>query len=158
MSASKIARFSKKKREIFLQALSETGIVSTACSAAGIVRATAYKHKSEDVKFEAEWEDALESAVDAMEVEAHRRAVTGCLEPVFYQGEEVGHIRRYSDTLLMFLMKSRKPEKFRDNHSVELTGKDGAPINDCSAKERLIDMLDRLSDRMDNAQNTGEEK
>ena len=47
-------------------------------------------------------------------------------EPVYYQGEVVGQVQRYSDTLLMFLLKGRRPEKFKDR--TELTGKDGAPI------------------------------
>ena len=50
-----------------------------------------------------------------MELEARRRAVKGTDKPVFQRGEQVGTIREYSDTLLMFLLKANKPEKFRDN-------------------------------------------
>ena len=31
-----------------------------------------------------------------------------------YQGSQVGTVRRYSDTLLIFLLKGRRPEKFKD--------------------------------------------
>jgi hypothetical protein len=33
-----------------------------------------------------------------------------------------------SDTLLIFLLKSRDPARFRDYHSVEHTGRNGGPI------------------------------
>ena len=37
-------------------------------------------------------------------------------------------VKKYSDTLLIFTLKAHAPHKYRDNHSVELSGKDGAPI------------------------------
>lgn len=46
------------------------------------------------------------------EQEAHRRAVDGIDEPVFYKGDECGHIRRYSDRLLEFLLKADNPQKY----------------------------------------------
>ncbi len=49
---------------------------------------------------------------DALEDEAMRRAIDGVEKPVFRGGEVVGHVRDYSDSMLMFLLKSRKPEVF----------------------------------------------
>ena len=51
-------------------------------------------------------------------------------EPVFYQGQVVGHIRKYSDNLLMFLLKAHWPEKFRENVSIDqrVSGRDGGPV------------------------------
>jgi hypothetical protein len=37
---------------------------------------------------------------------------------VFHQGREIGAIREYSDTLLVFMLKARRPAKFRDNYVV----------------------------------------
>ena len=37
-----------------------------------------------------------------------------CGEEVFYQGEECGRILRYSDSLMMFLLKAHRPAKFRE--------------------------------------------
>jgi hypothetical protein len=67
--------------------------------------------------------------VDALEEEALRRGVEGVLEPVWYNGEIVGHRRKYSDNLLMFMLKGRRPETFRDNASVEHSGQGGAPLD-----------------------------
>jgi hypothetical protein len=35
----------------------------------------------------------------------------------------------YSDTLLIFMLKGRRPEKFRDNARVEMTGEDGGRMS-----------------------------
>ena len=63
-----------------------------------------------------------------LEAEARRRAAIGVDEPVFYKGKVVGHIRKYSDNLLMFLLKAHWPEKFRDNYGVEHSGPSGGPV------------------------------
>ena len=50
------------------------------------------------------------------EVEARRRAVEGVEEPVgWFQGTPGGTVRKYSDTLLIFLLKGARPHKYRDN-------------------------------------------
>ena len=58
---------------------------------------------------------------DALEQEARRRALEGVEEPVFCRGERVGVIRRYSDALLILLLKAKRPEQFRD--VVDLSGR-----------------------------------
>jgi hypothetical protein len=93
-----------------LKALAEDGVVSYACKAANIDRNTAYNHRNADAGFAQAWDDAIEQATDDMVGEARRRAVKGVAEPVFYQGEECGAVQRYSDTLLMFLIKKERPE------------------------------------------------
>lgn len=114
--------FTAKKKTLFLKELSETGNVSAACAAAKISRPTAYTHKREDAIFAQAWEDALESAADILEAEARRRAYEGVSEPVFYKGQEVATVQKYSDTLLIFLLKGAKPEKYRENVKAEVTG------------------------------------
>ncbi len=57
-----------------------------------------------------------------LEAEARRRAVEGVRKPVYCRGEIVGTVKEYSDTLLIFLMKGARPEKYRDNVRVERTG------------------------------------
>ena len=54
-------------------------------------------------------------AGDILEAEAHRRAVEGVEEPVgWYKGQAGGTVRRYSDVLLMFLLKGVLPERYKD--------------------------------------------
>jgi hypothetical protein len=99
----------------FLKTLSSTGNVLVSCRVAGVGRATAYRHRERLPKFRAAWDEAVEESTDAMEAEARRRAQNGVEKPVFYQGNRVATVKEYSDTLLIFLLKANRPEKYRDN-------------------------------------------
>jgi hypothetical protein len=37
-------------------------------------------------------------------------------------------VREYSDTLLIFLLKGARPQKYRDNVRQEVSGPNGAPL------------------------------
>lgn len=118
-----------EKRERFLEALKlGKGNVSKALEAAAMSRTAAYDWRNEDEDFRNAWDEVVEASTDDYEDEAWRRAFDGVEEPVFYQGKNVGTINRKSDTLLMFMLKSRRPEKFRDNSKVELGGVGGGPL------------------------------
>lgn len=117
-----------KKREAFLNALAETASVVKACDVAKVGRRTVYDWRRDDEAFAEAWERALDIGTDALEDEATRRAFEGWDEPVHYQGIATSTIRKYSDTLLMFMLKARRPEKFKDRAQHEHTGQDGGPI------------------------------
>ncbi len=90
------------------------GTITHAATKAGINRKTHYNWLESDPEYAARFKEADEEATDNLEREARRRAVEGVDEPVFYQGDIVGHIRKMSDTLLIFLLKGAKPEKYRE--------------------------------------------
>jgi hypothetical protein len=118
-----------RKREQFLAELAlNEGDVSASCAATGVGRRSMYDWREDDKDFAAAWDDVVEASTEKLEREAYRRAHDGVEEPVFYQGEVCGHIMKKSDTLLMFTLKARKPEKYRDNSKVELGGSGGGPI------------------------------
>ena len=122
------ARGTPKKQEAFIAALRQCGNVLDACTTSGVVRRTAYKWRTDDEVFAAAWEEALDEAADRMEQEAFRRAVEGTEKPVFGSlgrgmgSGEVGRVREYSDTLLIFLLKAARPEKFRERAEVQHGG------------------------------------
>lgn len=122
--AKQTKRTGKKEAE-FLKELAKIGIVGTAAAACNLGRATVYEWREADAEFAEKWDHAIELATDQLEAEARRRAYEGTLKPVFYQGSECGHIREYSDTLLIVLLKANRPEKFSERSKLELTGKDG---------------------------------
>ena len=99
----------------FLAALARSANVRLSASAACISRKTAYEHREKDAAFAAAWDTALEEACDLLEAEARRRAVEGVDDGVWYKGKKVGKLIRYSDTLLIFLLKAHRPEKYREN-------------------------------------------
>jgi len=117
-----------KKRQAFLAALAETANVLKSSEIARIARRTVYDWKSADSEFADAWERALDIGTDALEDEAVRRAHDGVDEPVFYQGKACGVVRKYSDTLLIFLLKGRRPEKYRDRPSHATGVPDDGPV------------------------------
>jgi transposase-like protein len=139
-----------EKEAAFLDALAETASVTRACETAGIARRTAYDWRDADPEFAKAWDAAVQLGTEALEDEAVRRAHHGTDEAVFYQGAECGTVRRYSDTLLIFLLKARRPEKYRERVSAELTGKDGGPIqtenlSDLEVARRVAFLLSRAT-------------
>jgi hypothetical protein len=67
-------------------------------------------------EFKAAFEQAAEDATDLLEEEARRRAVEGVPEPHFYEGVACGYVQKYSDSLLMFLLKGKR-EAYREKRS-----------------------------------------
>lgn len=105
---------SKAKKAAFLRDLAKHGIVGVAAKSAGVNRVTAYKWRDTDQSFAKDWDDQIEEGLDLLEHEAVKRGGEGWEEPVFHKGEVVGHVRKFSDTLLMFMLKSRRPKLYTD--------------------------------------------
>lgn len=115
MGAAVAQQRTPQKQARFLEALAAYGNVTQAAKACGMARRTLYDWRREDAAFAAAWDEASELGANALEDEARRRAFKGTLKPVYQRGEKVGTVREYSDTLLIFLLKGAKPEKYREN-------------------------------------------
>lgn len=110
---------SDARYEAFLGELAIDGNVSRAALASGVDRSNAYQRRLKNPVFAERWETAVETAIDAIQAEAFRRAVEGVSEPVFYKGVEFGRVTRYSDALLIALLKRYRPE-YRDGGRFEI--------------------------------------
>ena len=140
-ASSEVAQFAKirhPKKRAFLSAFAKLGTVGRAAKLARIDRHTHANWLKEEGEqgdlYRQAFADAMDEAGDIMEAEARRRAVDGVEKPVFGslgQGQgsgEIGRVQEYSDTLLIFLLKGARPEKFRDRYGVEIGGPGGQPI------------------------------
>lgn len=116
-------KLSKEKLHAFCTALATTGLVRKACEAVGISMTTAFKWRKGIPQFAEMWDEATEVSTALAEDEAWRRAVDGFDKPVFHKGEFVDNVRCYSDPLLMTLLKARKPDTYRENSRLELSGR-----------------------------------
>jgi hypothetical protein len=114
------------KKRAFLAAYVATATVSGAADAARISRSSHYDWLKTDDEYKTAFAEAQEQAIDMLEQEARRRAIVGTEEPVYHQGKVVGHIRKYSDTLLIFLLKANRPGKYRERY--EISGSEDAPL------------------------------
>ncbi len=130
--------------EAFLQGLREGDTIALAARLARVKRETTYRWRKKDPEFAAAWDDALEEGNDALEDEAFLRAVKGVGKPVFYKGKVCGHVQKYSDSLLMFLLKARRPDKFREN--VHISGKveRGPKLDYSKLSDEELEIMDRI--------------
>jgi terminase small subunit-like protein len=129
-----------KKTQRFLELVAEGYTVNHAAKAVGISRMAPYRLRDRNPKFAQKLAEAMEAGSDVMEDEVRRRAVEGTQKPVFYQGAVCGHIREYSDTLLIFALKARRPQKYREvvsqhNYNYDLTHATDEQLNRISAGE-----------------------
>jgi len=123
----------KAKKAAFLAAYRENGNIRLACEAGQIGRSSHYRWMERYPDYVKEFEQAKADAVDVLEAEARRRAVDGWKEPVgWYRGQAGGTVRRYSDTLLIFLLKGAAPQKYRERMEVSgaLKGLDFSVMTD----------------------------
>lgn len=133
------------KKRAFLAALSECGNLSRAAQLSECDRSTHQVWMKNDPEYPPLVEQAMAIASERLETEARRRAVEGVEEPVYGSGGQgvgtvqVGTIRKYSDVLLIFLMKGAMPRKYRENIRHEVTGKDGGDITIAAVRHVLAD-------------------
>jgi hypothetical protein len=156
------------KKGAFLAAYVRTASITKAARAARIERALHYRWLVDDPEYPAQFAAAQREAAQILEDEAIRRANEGVLEPLTYKGrfqyktrpkrgadgaivheggrpvlEEYGAplaIRKYSDGMMMFLLRGFLPAKYRENSSVELSGPAGGSIP--VADPRLAELTD----------------
>lgn len=132
-----------EKEIAFLAALSATCSVTRACEAAGLGRMTVYDWRKADPDFATAWDEAKRLGADVLEDEAVRRAHDGVDEPIFYKGDCIDTVRKYSDTLLIFLLKGAKPDVYKDRVQSEVSGPGGGPIelDDATRSARIASLL-----------------
>ena len=112
---------SPERDEAFFDALAHGRPPGMASVGAGYTLSAVTEFRKADASFAKRWKEADDVAVELMEAEADRRAVEGTDKPIYYQGEQCGQVREYSDTLLIFRLKARRPEVYRERfeHSVD---------------------------------------
>ena len=126
---------------VFIEALSNCANVSEACRTANISREWAYVRRKADPDFAAQWETALETAIDSLEGEAWRRGRDGFEEFITSKdglvldadGKPVMQ-RKYSDTLMALLLKAHRPDKFKDRAQVDVSVTDLSARMDAARK------------------------
>ena len=98
----------------FIVLLSQTGNVAHAARLAKVDYSAIYKYKKTNSDFNLVFEEALDIGTDLAEGELFRRAVQGWDEKVFGPKGYSGLVHKYSDTLLIFLLKGRRRKTYGD--------------------------------------------
>ena len=114
--------WSSAKQEQFLSVLRQVGVIRRALETVGSCRSGYYYFVKKNPEFLERVKAAQEEAAELLEEEALRRAKDGWEEPVWFQGAQVGTVRKFSDSLAMFLLKGSKPDKYRERQEHHHTG------------------------------------
>jgi len=127
-------------RETFLEALSKAQPVTVACKMAHWYQPDVYRWRKQDPKFAEEWDAALAEGTGMLEQEGIRRALVGRELPVKDKdGNIIGtQLIPPSDTMLIFMLKARKPEVYRETYRHDITNSDNSLITFANAM-KLID-------------------
>ncbi len=113
----------QKRKTTMLAAYVKHGTVFHASKAANVPRRTHYDWLKADPVYADAFKDAADAVADRLEKEAMRRASQGWLEPVYHRGQVVGHVRKFSDLLLIFMLKALRPEKYRERFDHQHAGR-----------------------------------
>ncbi len=92
-----------RKKYDYERHLARWGNHADAAARTGVDERTARRWREEPL-FRARCELALQFYREAIEEEAHRRATTPEVKPIWHRGRQVGHIRRFNDRLLLRLI------------------------------------------------------
>jgi hypothetical protein len=115
-----------EKDQQFLTTLSEGMSVKAACQKAGYSRTTAYLHREQDPEFRRAWDEAIEEGTDELEDTAYQRA------------------KDNSDTLLIFTLKGRRPQKWADKHQHQIDARlVTADVSDLEIAQRFAFLLEQ---------------
>ena len=134
-------KFRHPKKRAFLVAFAKVGVIGKAAEIARIHRSMHHHWMKTDPDYPDLFHQAEEEAIEILEMEAKRRAVEGINDPIIYQGAISGSwvdkegrqvakdtpgstlipltVKRYSDNLLMFILKAANPQKYRDNVHID---------------------------------------
>lgn len=110
-------------QEQFLENLEKFGgNYAKACEGLGVSYSGLKHCKDKDEEFSERWDAAVEIALDLLEGEVFHRAMVGDDIPKFHKGRQTHTVREVSDTLAMFLLKSKRKEIYGDSRHIQLEG------------------------------------
>lgn len=106
--------YKEHKKPLFIEAFRKTGTIVGAARSVGLSREVIYDWKSNDPNFAAQLDEADSEVTEILEASAFQRATSGVDRPIFYRGVQIGISKDYSDSLTMFLLRARNPQKYKD--------------------------------------------
>ena len=118
------------KKKAYLKALEATGAITVAADAAGVDRTTPQVWRAKDETFAEAERVSLSNFADRLEKEAVRRAVEGVRKKKFTgkgipikdpETKKQYVEQEFSDTLLIFMLKGARPDKYKERLDVRVT-------------------------------------
>ena len=131
------AQYALGWRPRFLAVVALSHSIVLGCRAAKVSRPTVNLHRRNDPDFDAQVIAAQEHAVELLHDVAFRRALEGDCEPVFWQGIQVGHVRKFDGRLQVEMLRAHMPHRFKTPGAQQpLVAGDNNKVVICDAAER----------------------
>jgi hypothetical protein len=114
----------KRWRPRFLKALAMSFNWTDALKAARVCYNTVRAHEQNDPEFAARLKEAEEEGAQLLHAVCWKSAVEGNVEPVYFQGQIVGHIRKYDSRMQIELLRAHMPHLFKTpgSHAPVISG------------------------------------
>jgi hypothetical protein len=84
-----------------------------ACRKAHVGIHTVNFHLNNDPDFAAQAEAAKAHAIDLLHTRAFQRCLEGDLEPIYWQGVKIDHVRKFDSRLMIEMLRAHMPNKFK---------------------------------------------
>lgn len=107
------ARAAMRWRPRFLKALAMSCNITCALKAAGTHYNTFRGHQKNDTEFAGQVREAEEQGADLLHAHCFKSALEGNLEPVYFQEDIVGHIRKYDTRMQIEMLRAHRPDLFK---------------------------------------------
>ncbi|MCW5625085.1 MAG: terminase [Burkholderiales bacterium] len=146
-----VADFLALRKSKFLEAFEATRSVRASAEAVGVSARSIYRWREKDESFAKAMLDISAASLMVAEDELFTRAVYGWEEPVFFEGQQCGTIRKFSDSNLQFYLRANAPEKYgrrlQISGGMDLTKLTDEQIDErIAAAEKRFGLRDDLSD------------
>ena len=107
------ANYAMRWRPTFLAVVALSHSTMLGCRAAKVNPQTVVAHRREDPDFDAQVIAAQDHCIELLHAVTMRSAIEGDVEPVYWQGIEVGHIKKFDNRLRIELLRAHMPSKFK---------------------------------------------
>jgi phosphatidylserine/phosphatidylglycerophosphate/cardiolipin synthase-like enzyme len=126
----------EERQRKFIAALAASGVVTDAARAAGATAEAFYhlRNRPGAEEFRAAWDAAVDRGIARVESAAIGRAINGVDRMVVSAGQLMGYDRSFNESLVMFILRSRRPDRYGQDWRAL---KPGHPIYEKIAQEAL---------------------
>ena len=125
-----------ERQRAFISALAAGGVVTDAAREVGATVEAFYQLRNRPgaEEFRAAWDAAVDRAIARVEAAAVGRAINGEDRMVVSAGELMGYERRFHESLVMFMLRSRRPDRYGQDWRAL---RPGHPVYEKIAQEAL---------------------
>lgn len=123
-SPQRSAIFARPWMARWLKAFRKYRSITHACKAVHKGRSTVHRHKRNDPKFRAAWEEIEDTITDDLEAALVTRCLKGVRRPVNLGAHGIEYVRDYPDNIAWRVLASRRPHPYNRPAGDTGSGKD----------------------------------